>query len=264
MHYRRTKAGYYYREYSNGRSVRISKDEYLKVKNLKGGRRKKYHKKRKSKKNLTIKQFITHRTEGWDDISLYFGSAWDNFYILNTHSSEPRKATTIQLRENEFVIMNCIPGCTTYWSYEFWSYLFNFKGLTKEQLFHAIMDHYATLWCLYKPSELVPNLNVSAWSKKKTERWGLYKVPIEYEFSKKRKKSFYRTFLKRKPKTLDVEESDLYRNRPYIRVTSNHVRYPYGKYVTLKSIIKGLRKRYKKKGFILFMSGCRNLSSLKG
>jgi hypothetical protein len=268
MRYRKTKSGYCYKEYSNGKRVRISKLAYQKAKKVKkGGKRRGRHKGRKRRTQLTIKQFLDGLKKIPLDIPLedkvraYFQPAWDNFYYLSSHGAEVRKRSSIVLKENEFVIMNCVPACIT-WEVAEVLAVAALGHEEKHTIIAKLFRDVRNLWCLYKPHGLVPDLNIQAWHRRKNHekkvRWGLFEIPLTFHFSKKRKKSFYRAILKKRPLTTNLQVSDIEYDRPYVDITSDHVRYPYGKTITLKSIIKGLRKKYKSEGFILFVAACRS------
>lgn len=206
------------------------------------------------------------------------GDSFDNFYIIDSHGSHPR-GRNIKLRQGEFVIMNCKPGTVSRYTNfkQLWEYAFAAPNQPKdweEGLLDYMLEY--NLFCVFSRYDRVPNLRLSPWEPRygehKNYRFGLYKLPIEYYVSKKEKKRFFYTLMKKgvgkKGKTgkkrvpvyfKGLSNKNKYLRRPYVHITSDHKIYPYKQYVSLQKVIKDLRKRTKG-GFVLIVYACRAYS----
>ena len=181
-----------------------------------------------------------------------------DFFAMDTHGSEFQLKPDIPLYKDQYVIMNCNPDTLTYainFEFEFAKFFKN-----ESDILNFFREHPETKYCVYQ--NYVPDLSLTP--QHKQLRYGLYRIPIHYDFDPKKKLMFIREKMEKLHKKNKIskkiyEKDFLYKN-PFLKITSEKYYTNLKKCkINLKNVINKLQKKYKK--FTLLITACRSFDN---
>jgi hypothetical protein len=159
----------------------------------------------------------------------YQGIFSDNLYMFTGHGWEDLSYSKILLKENQKVILLCQSLCKFYITTKHdWELVMNSK--TSNDFIEKLKKNQSisNQLCVFEGS--VPNISLRQKSSSLDSpyyRWGLYKIPLLYDFDNIEKHNFLRENFRslnnkiKLSKRIDIH--DLSRVRPYVKITSPHM-----------------------------------------
>ena len=150
--------------------------------------------------------------------------------------------------------MNCYPGTFSYLSGYVGELAKFFKN--ERNILNYFRNHPFTKYCVYQ--NYVPDLSLEP--RQGTLRYGLYRIPIQYDFDSNKKLNFLeKNFPKLSNKSKlskKVYIQDMVHKNPFLKITSEkyYTNMRKGK-INLKNVINKLQKKYDT--FTIIINACR-------
>ena len=159
----------------------------------------------------------------------YEGVFSDNVYMFTGHGLETKSSPNLLLKENQKIILLCEPLCSFYIKPpNDWELVMNSK--TSNDFIENLkkIPEISDQLCVFEGS--VPDIELYPSSGQDDPgyyRWGLYKIPVLYDFNPQKKNKFLKEILPNLHRINQISQKisihDLSRNRPYLKITSPHM-----------------------------------------